>query len=51
MFSGATVAVSTRADFVVKGTVDLVLFGTEDGGEIGRCLRGAKVSFVLSFEW
>jgi len=36
---------STRADFVVEGTVDLVLFGTEDRGEVGR--HYAIVELVL----
>lgn len=34
MFPRAAVAVAAGADFVVKGTVDLVLLGTEDGGEV-----------------
>lgn len=34
MFSRAAVAVATGANFVVEGTVDFVLLGTEDGGEI-----------------
>lgn len=34
MFSRTSVAVSACADFVVEGTVDFVLFGTEDGSEV-----------------
>jgi hypothetical protein len=34
VFARATVAVTAGADFVVEGAVDLVLLGTEDGGEV-----------------
>ena len=34
VFARAAVAVAAGADFVVEGAVDLVLLGTEDGGEI-----------------
>ena len=34
MFAGTAVAVAAGADFVVEGTVDFVLFGAEDGGEV-----------------
>ena len=35
MLARASVAMSTGTDFVVERTVDLVLFSTEDGGEVG----------------
>jgi hypothetical protein len=47
VFSGTTVTVSTRADFVVEGTVDFVLFGTEDGGEIGRYSQSDELASVI----
>ncbi len=34
MFARAAVAMAAGADFVVEGTVDFVLFGAEDGGEV-----------------
>lgn len=34
MFARAAIAVTACTDFVVKGAVDLVLLGSEDGGEI-----------------
>lgn len=34
VFSRAAVAVAARADFVVEGAIDLVLLGSEDGGEV-----------------
>jgi hypothetical protein len=34
VFARASVAVAAGADFVVEGAVDLVLLGTEDGGEV-----------------
>lgn len=34
VLSGAAVAMSACADLVVEGAIDLVLLGTEDGGEI-----------------
>lgn len=34
VLSGAAVTVSACADLVVEGTIDLVLLGTEDGGEV-----------------
>jgi len=34
VFARASVAVTAGADFVVEGAVDLVLLGTEDGGQI-----------------
>jgi hypothetical protein len=43
MFSGAAVAVSAGADFVVEGAVDFVLFGSEDGGEIIGHVDGWRV--------
>ena len=44
VFARAAVAVAAGADFVVEGAVDLVLLGTEDGGEVvghdgGGCVR------------
>ena len=35
MLPGAPVTVSAGTDLVVEGAVDLVLFRTENGGEIG----------------
>lgn len=38
MFARAAVTVSAGADLVVKRAVDLVLLGSEDGGEVvGHC--------------
>jgi len=42
VFARAAIAVTTGADFVVEGAVDLVLLRSEDGGEVvghgeGRC--------------
>lgn len=34
MFARAAVAVTAGADLVVETAVDLVLLGTEDGGEV-----------------
>ena len=34
MFARAAVAVTACADLVVEGAIDLVLLGTEDGGEV-----------------
>jgi hypothetical protein len=34
MLSRASIAVTTSSNFVVELAVDLVLLGTEDGGEI-----------------
>jgi hypothetical protein len=37
MFAGAAVAVAAGADFVVKGAVDFVLFGTRGRSVSGAC--------------
>ena len=43
MFSGTAVAVAAGPDFVVKRTVDFVLLGAEDGGEVvGHCRRTGR---------
>lgn len=34
MLARASIAVATCADLVIEGAVDLVLLGTENGGEI-----------------
>ena len=34
VFSRTSITVSTGADLVVEGTVDFVLLGAEDGGEV-----------------
>jgi hypothetical protein len=43
VLAGTAVAVPAGADFVVEGTVDLVGFGTEDGGEVVGHFEGKVV--------
>jgi len=55
VFSRTAIAVSACADFVVEGAVNLVLFGSEDGGEISRhfevvrSLSGRNVKVVALY--
>lgn len=49
MLPRAPVAVSARADLIVERTVDLVLFRTEDRGEIvGHCYEMMRAIRSLS---
>ena len=49
MLPRTPIAVSACADFIVERTVDLVLFRTEDGGEIvGHCYEVMRAIGALS---
>lgn len=50
VFPRAAVAVAAGANLVVEGAVDLVLLGTEDGGEVVGHDRGGSRQYFRCLE-